>query len=135
MPLTVRQTQRQASVRAGRDPANDLYDRACDLLASGQALRAAAQRDGHQPALAAALGCIESTLREISASCVLLSAASDRLIEDNESSCADDLHASRLRVGRQFRQVVDATRHAADHCSTTRAAAGPLLAELTALGR
>src|SRR4051812_18843005 len=60
MPLTIRQTQRQALVPAGRNAANDLYDHACDLLASGQALRAAAERDGNQSAIAATLGCLES---------------------------------------------------------------------------
>jgi hypothetical protein len=132
MPLTIRQTRRQASLLADRDAANELYDRACDLLASGQALRAATERDRNQAAVAATLGCIESAMREISAGCLQLSASADRLIENGQSARGAELHVARVRLGREFQDVVNAISQAADQCSLTRAAAGPLLAELTA---
>ena len=132
MPVSIRQRRRQASLPAGRNAANDLYDCACNLLASGQALRAAAEHDGNQSAIAATLGCVESTLRDISASCHQLSASTDRLIESSRHARGDELDVARVRLAREFQDVVSAISHAADQCSLTRAAAGPLLAELAA---
>jgi hypothetical protein len=50
---------------AERDPANELYDQACSLLEAAQGLRAAASSWHSAPALAASLGCIEASLREL----------------------------------------------------------------------
>lgn len=50
---------------AERDPANELYDQACSLLEAAQGLRAAASSWHCAPALAASLGCIEASLREL----------------------------------------------------------------------
>ena len=50
---------------ADRDPANELYDQACSLLEAAQGLRAAASSWHCAPALAASLGCIEASLREL----------------------------------------------------------------------
>jgi hypothetical protein len=48
-----------------RDPANELYDQACSLLAAAQGLRAAASSRDTGPALAASLGCIEASLQQL----------------------------------------------------------------------
>lgn len=50
-----------------RDPANELYDQACSLLAAAQGLRAAASSRQAAPALAASLGCIEASLQQLRA--------------------------------------------------------------------
>lgn len=48
-----------------RDPANELYDQACSLLAAAQGLRAAAGSRQTAPALAASLGCVEASLQQL----------------------------------------------------------------------
>jgi hypothetical protein len=48
-----------------RDPANELYDQACSLLAAAQGLRAASGSRHAAPALAATLGCIEASLEQL----------------------------------------------------------------------
>lgn len=50
---------------SSRDPANELYDRACDLLDASQRLTRALAVPGHEPALTATLGCVQATLREL----------------------------------------------------------------------
>jgi hypothetical protein len=61
--------RRRPPLRAAeRDPANELYDQACSLLEAAQGLRAAASSASSwhsAPALAASLGCIEASLREL----------------------------------------------------------------------
>ena len=48
-----------------RDPANELHDQACSLLAAAQGLRAAAGSRRAAPALGASLGCIEASLQQL----------------------------------------------------------------------
>lgn len=48
-----------------RDPANELYDQACSLLAAAKGLRVAARSRLTAPALAASLGCIEASLQQL----------------------------------------------------------------------
>ena len=48
-----------------RDPANELYDRACDVLAASLALRDASTSTGAVPSAAATLGCLEAAFEEI----------------------------------------------------------------------
>lgn len=55
---------RMESVRP-RDPANELYDRACEVLAASQALRVAATSAEAVPSAAATLGCLEAAFEEI----------------------------------------------------------------------
>lgn len=52
----------RALLVGGRDPANELYDRACDLLDAAQGLRAAADREEASEAIPATLGCLEASL-------------------------------------------------------------------------
>src|SRR4051794_4419466 len=48
-----------------RDAANELYDRACDLLLAAEGIRTAAGEAGSAPAIAATLGCIEASLEAL----------------------------------------------------------------------
>jgi hypothetical protein len=48
-----------------RDPANELYDQGCEVLAASQALRAASTSPGAVPSAAATLGCLEAAFEEI----------------------------------------------------------------------
>lgn len=48
-----------------RDPSNELYDRACDLLDAAQRLSRALDLPGTEPALAATLGCVQAALHEL----------------------------------------------------------------------
>lgn len=50
-----------------RNPANELYDRACDMLEAAQGLRRALRAPGHQPALNATFGCLTDVLIELTA--------------------------------------------------------------------
>jgi hypothetical protein len=47
------------------DPANSLYDCACEVLDAAQRLRGAACRTGSEEALAPVLGCVAESLREL----------------------------------------------------------------------
>jgi hypothetical protein len=47
------------------DPANALYDGACDLLQAAQQFREAFDRPGSEAVLAPTLGCLEATLHEL----------------------------------------------------------------------
>ena len=83
-----------------RDPANELYDQACSLLAAAQALRAAAGSRHAAPALAASLGCIEASLQQLREAMpelldtALATAAQDQPSRRTHSSEASELCAS-----------------------------------------
>ena len=48
-----------------RDPANRLFDAACDLLIASRALTTELTQPGGDEALAATFGCVEESLREL----------------------------------------------------------------------
>src|SRR5687767_2895696 len=48
-----------------RDPANRLFDAACDLLIASRVLAAELNGPGRDEALAATFGCLEDSLREL----------------------------------------------------------------------
>lgn len=54
------------------DPANGLYDAACQLLEAVQLMRVAATEPGGEQVLAPVLGCLEATLNELARSQVQL---------------------------------------------------------------
>lgn len=88
------------------DPANELYDSACGLLAAAQQLRRVASRGGADEALAPTLGCLHAALHELAGACHELPAP----------SCApalDELAEALLR---------------ADHASETARAAAAAIA-------
>ena len=53
-----------------RDGANELYDRACDLVLAARELRTAAA-SGRSEAVAATLGCVGAALADLAATCRL----------------------------------------------------------------
>lgn len=101
-----------------RDPVNELYDRACSLLADASELRRTAARHGNDAAIAATLGCVESTLAEL--------AEAYRLLQRTTSS---RLRHEQGRLAQRFDEAVDGLEHARTASGDARALVGPLLAE------
>ena len=102
-----------------RDPANELYDCACNLLADACDLRGAAAQQGNDVAVAATLGCLESALGELAATYRLLQQrSSSRLMGDDD-------------VARRFDEAVVRVELARAASEDVRAFVGPLLADLT----
>jgi hypothetical protein len=118
---------------AHTDPASELYDRACDLLASALALRDAASAHGSAAAIPDTLGCIEASL-------IALAETAHRL----RPRAAERLSSRALVSGRpamfasghedaEFIALADRLERAGDQCLSTRERVGPLLAELSAI--
>jgi hypothetical protein len=129
---TVETQTPDSAVAAARDPANELFDRACDLLAAAEAMRPAAGQRGSAPAIAATLGCVETALEALVDAAAAMRAEMGRQLA-RDDGCASE-HASgvsRRTAEREFSELVGALRgahRAADHM---RARVGPLLAQLT----
>ena len=114
-----------------RDPANDLYDRACELLLAANGLRSAAGERGSATAFAATVGCIDASLealadavaamRRETAREVRLARAVDEPLPDNEAEDA----------AREFSSLADALTRAHDAAGRMRERLGPFLARLT----
>ena len=102
-----------------RDPANDLYDRACTLLVEASELQHAAARQGNEAAIVATLGCLESVLAELAETYRLLQRTTSR---------HPRLHGADL--ARCFDDLVHGVEHARSASEKVRALAGPPLAEL-----
>jgi hypothetical protein len=117
---------------AARDPANELYDRACDLLAAANELRPAAGRPGAAPAIAATLGCIEAALEAVADASAAMRAEVGRQLARDEAGTAELASGvSRHAAERQLSELVDVLANAHRAADTTRARIGPLLAQLT----
>jgi hypothetical protein len=114
-----------------RDPANELYDRACDLLAAATELRRAAARDNNEAAVAATLNCLEAALEETAVAVDLLRDGSLRRIAAAWPILGDDAARAARRVFHRFVDAREGVRGAARRCGDLRGAVGPLLAELT----
>ncbi len=54
--------QRSSRAIGSHDPAQELYDCACELLLVAQALRSAAAEPGAEAAIAATIGCFSAAL-------------------------------------------------------------------------
>ena len=106
--------------RTERDPANELYDCACNLLADACDLRRAAARDDNDAAVTATLGCLESVLGELATTYRLLrQTSSSRLIHEPP------------RFARRFDEAAGYLEQARAASDDARAFVGPLLADLT----
>lgn len=103
-----------------RDPANELYDCACNLLADACDLRRVAARHGNDAALAATLGCLESMLGELAATYRLLRQTSSRRLAREPPGFA-----------RRFDEAAACLEQARAASGDLRAFVGPLLADLT----
>ena len=97
-----------------RDPANELYDRACDVLDATRGLRSAAASARSWPAITASLGCLEAALEEVSAAVDGLRVATLR---------GDD----RTAVHKPFNRLNRDLSAAASSCAATREAVGAFL--------
>ena len=101
----------------GRDPANELYDRACALLADACDLHRGAAQPGNHLAVAATLGCLESALGELAASYRLLQRTTSRLLVQEDAALAE-----------RFDEAVARLEDARAATDGVRAFVGPLLA-------
>jgi hypothetical protein len=115
-----------------RDPANDLYTRACDLLFAAHEFRRAAEARGSAAAIAATVGAVEASLEALAeATASMRSEAAGRL------SRFEDIPVERLSAlspelaRRELSALVDALRSARRAAGVTRERVGPALAELT----
>jgi hypothetical protein len=120
---------RRPKASSAQNAANALYDGACDLLAAAHAMRAAAELDGSTTAIAATLGCIDSTLDELTSA-----------VEAMRRQALNDLSRSALEIGervavgeteRAFSDFANALRGARRSADSMRQRVGPHVAQLT----
>jgi hypothetical protein len=120
---------RRPKADSAQNAANALYDGACELRAAAHAMRAAAELEGSTTAIAATLGCIDSTLNELSSA---VEAMRRQALRDLSRRALDT--GERVAVGeteRAFSDFANAlyrARHAAD---SMRQRVGPHVAQLT----
>jgi hypothetical protein len=120
---------RRPKTDSAQHAANALYDGACELLAAAHAMRAAAELDGSTTAIAAALGCIDGTLNELTSA---VEAMRRQALHDLSRSALDT--GERVAVGEterafsDFANALSRARHAAD---SMRRRVGPHVAQLT----
>ena len=111
-----------------RDPANELYDQACSLLAAAQGVRVAAGSRLTAPALAASLGCIEASLQQLREAMpelldtALSTAARDRSSLGTNSRAPSEICASFATLARDL-----STSRAS--CAAARGLVGPVVAK------
>jgi hypothetical protein len=129
---THRPTSRAPGTRR-RDPSNELYDRACDVLAAAGDLRAAAARDNNAAAVAATLRCLEAALDRAARATDLLRGGSVRRISEAWPLLGADASIAAGEVSDDFVAAGEAIRAASRACGELRDTVGPLLAELTVL--
>lgn len=132
MPSSTRIPTRAGAGHCVRDPANELYDRACDLVGASAALRIVAARQNNDAAVAATLNCLETALEDVATSVDLLRAASASRIA-GAWPVLEDASAIAERAEDRFSDVSAAMRLATRRCSELRRSVGPLLAELNAV--
>jgi hypothetical protein len=109
-----------------RDPVDELYARAWDVVAAAAELRAAARRRNTAAAVAATLGCVESALAHVAATSEVLSETSADRIRGDEAA------REAQRAAHAFREAREAIGEAERACEAVRAAVGPLLGEPSA---
>jgi hypothetical protein len=118
---------------AHTDPAGELYDRSCDLLASALALRDAASAHGSAAAIPDTLGCIEASLIGLAETAHRLRPrAAERLASRAMVSGRPAMFAAGHEDA-EFIALADRLERAGDQCLSTRERVGPLLAELSAI--
>jgi hypothetical protein len=116
-----------------RDPANELYDRACDVIAVAAALREASAQGNTEAATAATLGCLEAALQDIAVTIEQLHEASVRRLRRAWPVLGEQASADADDACNQFSAATTTIRAASSALSEARQTIGPLLAELTAL--
>jgi hypothetical protein len=113
-----------------RDGANELYDRACDLLLAAEGVRAAAAAPGSAAAIAASLGCIESSLEALAHAVAAMRREADQQLSARTGELAES-GVSRDAARAGFSALVDALGDAHRAADDLRERTGPLLARLT----
>jgi|tagenome__1003787_1003787.scaffolds.fasta_scaffold20960592_4 hypothetical protein len=114
-----------------RDPANELYDRACDIVAVAAELRDASRHDDNDAAVAATLNCLETALRDVASALDALSASGVRRIASAWPALGERAAFDADEARSAFDAATEAVRAAGDACGDVRRAVGPLLAELS----
>ena len=121
-----------ASAAPTRDPANELYDRACDVLLAAQGLGAAAAQAGSASAIAAALGCIDASLTALADGAAAMRTEATRQLSRAHAAAPQSVDGIAVDgAQREFAQLVDALTTAQGAADTTRERIGPTLARLT----
>jgi|tagenome__1003787_1003787.scaffolds.fasta_scaffold19926842_2 hypothetical protein len=129
MALTRPKVTARASGSHRRDPANDLYDRACDVVAAAAALRDAAAHENNDAAIAATLGCLEAALGDAATAIEQLRGSSARRISSAWPILGDQARTDADRAEDQFAAASAAIRAASSACGEVRGTVGPLLAK------
>jgi hypothetical protein len=115
-----------------KSAASALYDAACELLAAAQAMRVAADRQGSTTAIAATLGCIDTSLSDLTA--VVMAMRRQALRDLSRRALDTPESPARVSVGeteRAFSDLVDALHRAQHVADSMRARVGPQVAQLT----
>jgi hypothetical protein len=112
-----------------RDSTNELYDRACDLLAAAEGVRSAAVEPGSAAAIAAALGCLETSLEALAHATAAMRREADRQLSRRQASALPGVSGDHARQG--FSELVQALEDAHRAADRLRERTGPLLAQLT----
>jgi hypothetical protein len=116
----------RADPRPSSRPAdNELYDRGCDLVVAAQAIRRCAGEPDAVRAIPALIGCLETTLNELSAACGELERTSTRMVGAGGDRRMPDL-TDRMRRG--LANLAVALGDAEDASRAARALAGRCLA-------
>ncbi len=129
MRLMQTQPRRDAPTPVERDPANDLYDHACELLIAAQGLRSAAGARGATPSYAATVGCIDASLEALTDAVAAMRREAAR--EARRTRPAGEPVAEADDAGREFSALADALSRAHHAAGRMRERLGPFLARLT----
>jgi hypothetical protein len=121
----------KAQPSPGRDPANDLYDRGCELLLAAQGLRSAACARGSTPAFAATVGCIDASLEALADAVAAMRREAARQVPRAHASDRSAPGSSAEDAAREFSELADALSGAHDAAGRMRERLGPLLVHLT----
>jgi hypothetical protein len=117
---------------AGRDAAHVAYDHAAALLASAQALEAAARAPGAVPALAPTLACIEASLEALALTAERLRGHTLERLSDPILP-AGDLRARRADVATDLARLASMLEQGSAACMHARRSIAPVVNELTAI--
>jgi hypothetical protein len=115
-----------------RDPARELYDRACDLLLAAKEMSAAAREPGSAPAIAATVGGLDASLAALSGAVAAMRLEATRHTARPGGAASDSLPTDAIRsLQREFSGLIDALVAAHRAADQTRERVGPMLAHLT----
>jgi hypothetical protein len=129
MRLMQQQSRRDAPTPVERDPANDLYDRACELLLAAQGLRTAAGVRSATPSYAATVGCIDASLGVLTDAVAAMRREATREAERTRAAGEPLVEAD--EAAREFSALTEALWRAHLAAGRMRERLGPFLTRLT----